>query len=132
MSHRDLSLWLIFYGKKHGGSDRMEITEYLPVDFRTQMEAETLCGAKIYYSVEEYYGVRYTSERMYLLDYERTMTQIPDTGRMYANDKILLGITDENVDMMESTDGNTVVFSDRGQLLCLIYTNWKMPCLWLL
>ena len=73
---------------------------------------------KIYYSVEEYYRVRYTSERMYLLDYERTMTQIPDTGRMYANDKILLGITDENVDMMESTDGNTVVFSDRGQLLC--------------
>ena len=72
---------------------------------------------KIYYNVEEYYRVRYTSERMYLLDYERTMTQIPDTTRMYANDKILLGITDENVDMMESADGNTVVFSDMGQLL---------------
>lgn len=72
---------------------------------------------KIYYNVEEYYRVRYTSERMYLLDYERTMTQIPDTTRMYANDKILLGITDENVGMMESTDGNTVVFSDMGQLL---------------
>lgn len=72
---------------------------------------------KIYYNVEEYYRVRYTSERMYLLDYERTMTQIPDTTRMYANDKILLGITDENVDMMESADGNTVVFSDIGQLL---------------
>lgn len=72
---------------------------------------------KIYYNVEEYYRVRYTSERMYLLDYERTMTQIPDTTRMYANDKILLGITDENVGMMESADGNTVVFSDIGQLL---------------
>lgn len=72
---------------------------------------------KIYYNVEEYYRVRYTSERMYLLDYERTMTQIPDTTRMYANDKILLGITDENVDMMESAGGNTVVFSDMGQLL---------------
>lgn len=72
---------------------------------------------KTYYTVEEYYRVRYTSERMYLLDYERTMTQIPDPARMYANDKILLGIADENVDMMESADGNTVVFSDRGQLL---------------
>lgn len=72
---------------------------------------------KIYYNVEEYYRVRYTSERMYLLDYERTMTQIPDTTRMYANDKILLGIMDENVGMMESADGNTVVFSDMGQLL---------------
>ena len=46
---------------------------------------------KISYSVEEYYRVRYASERMYLLDYERTMTQIPDTGRMYANDKIQIG-----------------------------------------
>lgn len=72
---------------------------------------------KTYYAVEEYYRIRYTSERMYLLDYERTMTQIPDTGKMYANDKILLGITDDTVDMMESTDGNTVVFSDMGQLL---------------
>ena len=54
---------------------------------------------------------------MYLLDYERTMTQIPDTTRISGNDKILLGITDEYVDMMESADGNTVVFSDMGQLL---------------
>ena len=72
---------------------------------------------KIYYNVEEYYRVRYTSERMYLLDYERTMTQIPDTTRMYANDKILLGITDENVDMMESADFNSVVLSVMGHLL---------------
>lgn len=62
------------------------------------------------YRVSEHFRVRYTPERMYLLDYERTMTQIPDVENMYANDKILLGIADENVDMMESEDGNTVVF----------------------
>lgn len=64
----------------------------------------------VYYQVTEYYRIRYTAERMYLLDYERTMTQIPDVERMYANNKILLGITDENIPMVESADGNVVVF----------------------
>lgn len=68
------------------------------------------------YRVEEHFRVRYTSERMYLLDYERTMTQIPDAEEMYANDKILLGITDTDVPMLESEDGNIVVFEAANQL----------------
>ncbi len=70
----------------------------------------------IYYSVEEYYRIRYTDDRTYLLDYNRTMTQIPDEKSMYANDKILLGITDENVDMVESEDGSVLVFVDNNKL----------------
>lgn len=69
-----------------------------------------------YYQVKEYYRVRYTPERMYLLDYERTMTQMPDEDHMYANDKILLGIAGENVSMMESEDGNIVVFEEANRL----------------
>lgn len=69
-----------------------------------------------YYQVKEYYRVRYTSDRMYLLDYERTMTQIPNEEHMYANDKILLGITDKNVSMLESEDGNIVVFEEANRL----------------
>ena len=75
-------------------------------------------GDVTYYQVQEYFRVRHTSERMYLLDYERTMDQIPDEKRMYANDKILLGIADENVPMMESEDGNVVVFEMAGRLCC--------------
>lgn len=71
----------------------------------------------VYYRIKEYYRVRYTSERMYLLDYERTMTQMPEPGNMYANDKILLGITDRNISMAESADGNTVVFEVAKQLI---------------
>jgi len=63
-----------------------------------------------YYLVEEYFRIRYTSDRMYLLDYERTMDQIPDVERMYANDKILLGITGTDIPLVESEDGNVVVF----------------------
>ena len=73
-------------------------------------------GNVTFYQVQEYFRVRHTSERMYLLDYERTMDQIPDEKRMYANDKILLGIADENVPMLESEDGNVVVFEMAGRL----------------
>lgn len=79
-----------------------------------------------YYRVQEYFRVRYTTDRMYLLDYERTMTQIPDVEEMYANDKILLGITDVNVPMMESEDGNIVVFEVAGMLCSYNVTTNKL------
>lgn len=81
------------------------------------------------YTVEEYYRVRYTKDRMYLLDFERTMTEIPVPERMYANDKFLLGIADENVDMMESEDGNMVVFQNANQLFCYDIAANKLICL---
>lgn len=69
-----------------------------------------------YYTVQEYFRIRYTPDRMYLLDYERTMNQIPDQSRLFANDKILLGITGEEVAMVESEDGNCIVFESANQL----------------
>lgn len=68
------------------------------------------------YRVQEYFRLRYTPDRIYLLDYERTMTQLPDVEHMYANDKILLGITDADVPMVESEDGSNVVFEVDNQL----------------
>lgn len=47
-----------------------------------------------FYRIKEYYRVRYTPDRMYLLDFERTMEQIFDEeADVYVNDKIMLGIT---------------------------------------
>lgn len=79
-----------------------------------------------FYEVEEHYRVRYTPDRMYLLDYERTMTQIPNVESMYANDKILLGITDDAIPMVESADGNVVVFEVAGKLCSYNVTNNKL------
>lgn len=90
-------------------------TASILVDYMVSTESG---GDVTYYQVQEYFRVRHTSERMYLLDYERTMDQIPDEKRMYANDKILLGIADENVPMLESEDGNVVVFEMAGRLCC--------------
>lgn len=79
-----------------------------------------------YYRVQEYYRVRYTADRIYLLDYERTMTQIPDTERMCVNDKLLLGITGEDVPMMESEDGNVIVFEAANRLFSYNITTNKL------
>lgn len=85
-----------------------------------------------YYMVEEAYRVRFltNAERMYLLDFERTMTQIPDVeGEIYANDKILLGIADENQTFVESEDGNIVLFEVAGRLCSYNVTSNKITIL---
>lgn len=86
----------------------------------------------VYYMAEEFYRVRRVegASRLYLLDYERTMTQIPDLhGTICANDKILLGIADENLPFMESADGNTVLFEMAGRLISYNATNNRMTLL---
>lgn len=82
---------------------------------------------KNYYLVEEFYRIRYTTDRVYLLDFERTMTQIPNVnGDIYANDKIFLGIVNEDVAMMESEDGNIVVYEVANCLCSYNLTTNKM------
>lgn len=83
-------------------------------------------GDRTYYLVQEYFRIRYSPERMYLLDYERTMTQITNPENMYGNDKILLGIADRNVDMLESEDGNIVLFQTANRLFSYDVNNNKL------
>ncbi|MBR4605990.1 MAG: hypothetical protein IKO41_07165 [Lachnospiraceae bacterium] len=68
------------------------------------------------YRLQEFYRIRYSPDRTYLLDFERTMTQIPDEEALLGGDKIILGIGDENVDMMENEDGSVVAFQQADRL----------------
>lgn len=79
------------------------------------------------YFVEEYYRVRYTPNRMYLLDFERTMDQIftPDKDA-FSNDKIYLGITDEDVTMAESEGGKNIAFTNTNRLFLYSNTEHKL------
>ena len=70
----------------------------------------------VQYQVQEDYRIKYAPDRTYLLAYDRTMTQIPDEKALYAADKLLLGIGDENVDMMENPSGSVVVFEQANRL----------------
>lgn len=86
---------------------------------------------RVYYTVHEFYRIRYTADRIYLLDFERTMTQIPDSqGSLLGNDKILLGIIDPaNVPFVESEDGSIVLFQAANRLCSYNVTNNKLVVL---
>lgn len=82
------------------------------------------------YLVEELYRIRYTTERVYLLEFERTMDQIPAVeGDIYGNDKIVLGIVGEDMVLVESEDGNIVVFEAAGRLCSYNVTTNKLALL---
>ena len=87
-------------------------------------EAENL------YHVQEYYRLRYTSDRIYLLDYERTMDQVfQEDGNVYANNKIMLGITADDIKMEESDDGNILAFVSGNRLFSYNTVDNKMAYL---
>lgn len=70
-----------------------------------------------YYSVEEFYRVRYTPDRLYLLNYERFMDQyLNEENDIFVNDKILFGIADSDIQMLESDDSNVVAFVNENKL----------------
>ena len=72
---------------------------------------------RIYYDVTEYYRIRYTPERTYLLDFEREMTQFfEEEEGSFVNDKIVLGIADPEIPFVESEDGNNFAFIIQNKL----------------
>lgn len=83
-----------------------------------------------YYRVKEYYRIRYTAERIYLLDYERIMNQIfNEKANAYANNKIMLGITGEEIALRESDGGNVAVFVSGNRLFSYNLTDNKLALL---
>lgn len=74
-------------------------------------------GESEYYNIEEYYRVRYTSNRMYLLNFERTMNQIFRGENDSIYDKyIALGIRSGEVEYKSNEAGTTVAFVQEGEL----------------
>lgn len=86
---------------------------------------------KTYYNVEEYYRVRYTTDRMYLLDYTRTMNQILDEeSEVYANNKISLGITSNDIQFVESDGGSIFAFVNANRLYSYNVAENKMALIY--
>ncbi len=84
-----------------------------------------------YYKVREFYRVRYSTERMYLLDYERTMDEVfVDVKKSYRDTNIVLGITGGAERMVESDDGNNLAFVTGGRLYSYNVSDNKMAYLY--
>lgn len=84
-------------------------------------------GELEYYNVEEYYRVRYTNERMYLLNYERTMEQIFRAENLEAYENyIQLGIRGQDVEFAANERGNIISFVQGGELWCYNESNSQL------
>ena len=89
---------------------RAKITYFVRV--RTQ-NGERICR------VEEFYRLRYGPQRIYLLDFDRTMNEVFEMElNAFSNNKLDLGIRNANVEIMESEDGGIFAFVSEGRLFC--------------
>ena len=74
-------------------------------------------GEAEYYNVEEYYRIRYGSDRMFLLDFERTVDQIfREDGDNFTQSGINLGIRSEDVNYISNEMGTILGFVQQGDL----------------
>lgn len=82
-------------------------------------------GETEYYNVEEYYRLRQTAERMYVLNFERTTEEIFNVEKNFFadTDEIQLGIRDQNVEYETNENGNLICFVQSGDLWCYDATN---------
>lgn len=87
-----------------------------------------------YYKVKEYFRLRRGSERMYLMEYERTMNQVLiEDPSPVINGKIVHGILEGPLQAKENTDANIYCFVQEGALysfnsssssLAKVYSFW--------
>lgn len=71
------------------------------------------------YQVQEAYRVRYTEQRMYLLNYERTVDRVFDPDlNIFAQNSIELGILNTEVEYQKNEEENIIAFVQNGELWC--------------
>lgn len=113
--------WNKFEGKKMGKPtiSFLEINNnYVAIMLRYTMVNVNGENETEYYLVEEYYRLRYTKTRMYVMNFERTMNQLFNgENNFITNGKdIQLGIRDKNVEYSSTEGGSVVAFVQQGEL----------------
>lgn len=70
-----------------------------------------------FYNIKEYYRIRKTDGKMYLLDFRRDMEEILDASKMVKkDDAILLGINPSDNDIKVSDSGSCIGFTNAGEV----------------
>lgn len=94
-------------------------TSYSVIMMDYVVSSVTEDGGLEYYNIEEYYRVRHTSDRDYLLNFERTMNQIYRAeSAVFQEQLIELGISGTDVAYKSNETGSTVAFVHEGELWC--------------
>ena len=103
------------------GNIQFEIKEakaaYTSVLLKYQVYCEGDNNKQERYNVKEFFKVTYNEERMYLLEYDRTMEEVFDTSNVVLGDKgVILGIADENLEYKTNAEGTIVAFVQANEL----------------
>ena len=101
---------------------------YTVIQVSTILATEVSEGVVRYYDLKETYKLRYTAERMYLLDYERTMDAYYNSAIIdSANNLLSLGIQNKkNISYVYADKGYKVCFAVQGQLWYYDYQSSDM------
>lgn len=80
------------------------------VDYLLSRQAED--GSVEYYEVADHYTMKWNSQRIYLMDFERSMEQVfAGTRDLYSGKRILLGISElEDIQVKKSADKRYVAY----------------------
>jgi hypothetical protein len=99
--------------KEINGSYNVVVLKYMMTSVNDLGEVE-------YYNIEEYYRLRETETRMYVLNFERTMNQIFYKENTFLTDsgRIQLGIRDTDVEYRFNEAGDVIAFVQEGELWC--------------
>ncbi|MFR4441016.1 MAG: hypothetical protein ACLT46_15050, partial [Hungatella sp.] len=78
------------------------------VDYQLSRKAED--GMEEYYEVTDYYTMKWNPQRIYLMNFDRSMNQIfSGTRELYSGKRILLGISDlDDIQVRKSSDNRYV------------------------
>lgn len=83
-------------------------------------------GGVEFYNVSDFYRMRYTEERIMLLDFERSAGQIFNPNLPVISDSgLLLGVRDRDVDYMTNEEAAVVAFVQEGELWTYAPENGK-------
>ncbi|MBR0382317.1 MAG: hypothetical protein IJH71_07780 [Eubacterium sp.] len=119
------SLSNIFFGMmkvQEEQEPRVKIREindaYITLEVNSLLSSEVRQGVIQYYDLCENYKMRYTSTRIYLLDYTRTMDAYYNHEMIDSSENLInLGVQNrDNIGLLSSDEGKRVAFTQQGQL----------------
>ncbi len=106
----------IFYKPTPRLTEINENTATMALDYRISATADN--GSTEIYNVHEYYRLRFTDSRVFLLNFDRTTDQVfnPESNEVIDSSGIILGITQKDVEYMADPKTRTIAFVQENVL----------------
>ena len=102
-------------------------TSYVSLVFYYQVQRRDETGNTRTYQVEEYFKIRYGTQRMYLLDYSRTMEEYLNSSNVALSGRELsIGVAKWELHFLSNETGSIVSFVQAGELFTYDQNNQQL------